>query len=220
MGVDWYRKGGDIAIAIAQRLADRGLAVELQVVGCHPTGTVPVFVRPFGFLSKTDPPQAQQIRRLFEEADFFVLPTRADCFAMVLSEAAAYGLPVAATRLGGIPELVRESWGSLFSPNATPDEFAEWIHAHYLDRQTYEQMAWSARENFEERLNWDVFCRRLAALTKTLRADPRGTASAMATIDKTGRFEKPPRIAADLIHFRVCMAEVIRDEWAGWPFRF
>ena len=55
VGIDWYRKGGDIAVAIAQRLASRGVPVELQVVGCDPAGAVPSFVRSFGFLSKTDP---------------------------------------------------------------------------------------------------------------------------------------------------------------------
>ena len=79
VGIDWHRKGGDIAVAIAQRLASRGVPVELQVVGCDPAGAVPSFVRSFGFLSKTDPRQAHVIQRLFEEADFFVLPTRADC---------------------------------------------------------------------------------------------------------------------------------------------
>ena len=69
---------------------------------------------------------------------------------MVFNEAAAYGLPVAATSVGGVPEIVRESLGSLWSPNATPDAFAESIHVHYFDRDAYERMAWSARDSFEE----------------------------------------------------------------------
>jgi glycosyltransferase involved in cell wall biosynthesis len=171
VAVDWYRKGGDIAVAIAQRLASRGVPVELQVVGCQPPGVMPSFVRSFGFLSKTNPPQAQVVQRLFEEADFFVLPTRADCSPIVLNEAAAYGLPVAATSVGGVPEIVHESWGGLLPPDATPDAFAEWLHLQYFDRNAYERMAWSARENYEERLNWGAFCQKLAVLTKPLLAE-------------------------------------------------
>jgi glycosyltransferase involved in cell wall biosynthesis len=171
VGIDWYRKGGDIAVAIAQRLASRGLPVELQVVGCDLAGAVPSFVRSYGFLSKTDPLQAHVIQRLFGEADFFVLPTRAECFGMVFNEAAAYGLPVAATSVGGVPEIVGESWGSLWSSNATPDAIAEWIHVNYFDRDAYESMAWSARKNFEERLSWGAFCRDLVVITEKLQAE-------------------------------------------------
>ena len=173
VGIDWHRKGGDIAVAIAQQLASRGTPVELQVVGCDPPGAVPSFVRSFGFLSKTNPLQANVIQRLFEEADFFVLPTRAECFGMVFNEAAAYCLPVAATSVGGTPEIVSESWGGLLPLNATPGAFAEWIHSHYFDRAAYERMAWSARDCFEERLNWGAFCRGLTTIIKTLKRNRR-----------------------------------------------
>jgi glycosyltransferase involved in cell wall biosynthesis len=169
VGIDWYRKGGDIAVAIAKGLNFDGVPVELQVVGCHPPGAVPPFVHSFGFLSKTDPTQARVIQRLFEEADFFVLPTQAECFGMVFGEAAAYGLPVASTNVGGVAEIVQESWGILLSPNATPEAFARWIMMHYFDRDAYERKAWSARSSFEERLNWRAFCRNLAEMTETLR---------------------------------------------------
>jgi glycosyltransferase involved in cell wall biosynthesis len=46
--------------------------------------------------------------RLYQQADIFVLPTMADCFSIASIEAMAAGLPVVATRVGGIPDIVIE----------------------------------------------------------------------------------------------------------------
>jgi len=46
--------------------------------------------------------------RLYAECDAFVLPTRADCLPLVCLESLAAGLPLVASKVGGIPDCVRE----------------------------------------------------------------------------------------------------------------
>ncbi len=49
--------------------------------------------------------------------DIFMLPTRAEAFGIVVIEAMAAGLPVIASRIGGIPEIItNEEIGYLVSP--------------------------------------------------------------------------------------------------------
>jgi glycosyltransferase involved in cell wall biosynthesis len=164
VGVDWHRKGGDLAIEVARRLHDGGISVELQIVGCEPPGTLPDFVRRFGFLSKQNPQQAALIHRLFLEASFFIMPSRAECFGLVFCESAAFGLPVIATNVGGIPEILGDQeWGMMLSPAAPPEEYARVIRAACADFAKYERMAWAAREDFEARLNWGAYCCALTA---------------------------------------------------------
>jgi glycosyltransferase involved in cell wall biosynthesis len=51
-------------------------------------------------------PNSDELRELFAAADVFALPTRADAIPWAVLEAMAAGLPVIASRVGAIPELV------------------------------------------------------------------------------------------------------------------
>jgi glycosyltransferase involved in cell wall biosynthesis len=63
------------------------------------------------------------ISEWMRQADLFVLPSLWDNFPCVLVEAMASGLPVLATRTGGIPEIVTEDTGVLVPPE-DPDSLA------------------------------------------------------------------------------------------------
>jgi glycosyltransferase involved in cell wall biosynthesis len=190
VGVDWFRKGADIAVAVTRELRARGLQVELQVIGCDVPPEARNEVREMGFLSKKDSGQAAHLRRLFGEADFFILPTRADCTPIVLSEAAAHGLPAVTSRVGGIGEIVQQ-WGLTLEPGAPPKDYADWIERVYADRGTYERMAWAARQDYDTRLNWSSFCQKLMAVIKELRSPE------ASELDSRSSIRSAPGVATD-----------------------
>ncbi len=172
LGLEWQRKGGRTAVAILDELKRRGLPVELHVVGCTPEGEMPAFVRSHGRLWKNDPRQAEELVNLFENGDFFLLPTRAECFGLVFCEAAAYGLPVITADTGGVAEVVSADW-AIAKPLPIPiAEYADWIMEHYRDREKYARASLAAREAFEQRLNWNVLCHHIAQVAGRLQGDP------------------------------------------------
>ncbi|HET6965951.1 MAG TPA: glycosyltransferase family 4 protein [Acidimicrobiales bacterium] len=61
-------------------------------------------------------PDDPALVRLFEEADIFALPTRADTWGLAVAEAMAAGLPVVTTAVGAVPELVTDGVQGLVVP--------------------------------------------------------------------------------------------------------
>jgi glycosyltransferase involved in cell wall biosynthesis len=168
LGVEWHRKGGDLAVEIAREIERRGVPVELHIVGVQPEGEMPAFVHAHGKLYKNVPGQAAQLFDHFESSDFMIMPTRADATPVVFCEAAAYGLPVITTLTGGVGDVVGPDWSLAMAPNTSLGQVADWAIQNFRDRERYLSLCQAARAAFEERLNWPAFCKELVRITKSL----------------------------------------------------
>jgi glycosyltransferase involved in cell wall biosynthesis len=162
VGVDWVRKGGDRAVEVARVLNKRGLATELDVVGCNPPGELPEWVHVHGFVDKMNESGGTSLRRLYGRAHILVHPAAAECFGVVFCEAAAHGVPSAASRVGGVSSAVREGiTGALFEQTAPAEEYADYVWWLLEDRRRYEAMAVGAFDEYQRVLSWDVQAKRL-----------------------------------------------------------
>ena len=171
MGVDWHRKGGETALAVAAALNRMGLKTTLHVAGLQhlPFEHVPDFVVNHGFISKTTLAGRNKIDKLFSESHFLLLPTLADCTPVVFSEANAFGVPCVSTNVGGIATVIRDDVnGKTFSRSASPSSYAAYIHSIFVNTRTYEALALSSFNEYESRLNWNVAGKLLSKLLKDL----------------------------------------------------
>ena len=53
---------------------------------------------------------------IFQEADVFVLPSHNECFPLTILEAMSAGLPVVASRIGGIPDMIGDGGEGFIVP--------------------------------------------------------------------------------------------------------
>jgi len=77
----------------------------------------------------------KEVAEFMRRSDFFVLPSLWETFGVVYIEAMASGLPVIATNIGGIPEIINKNTGILVPPKDI-DALAEAINYmldHYQD---------------------------------------------------------------------------------------
>jgi glycosyltransferase involved in cell wall biosynthesis len=170
IGVNWKEKGADIAIQTLAELNDRGVEAELVICGCTPPEPVTqdgVTIIPY--LDKNDPEQRKRLLQLYREADFFLLPTRADCYGIVFCEAAAHGVPSIAPATGGVSCAIRDGeTGVLVPPHATKSDYAAVIAEIFNDPDRLARMKRSSRDAFEARLNWQAWGRRVSDLIQKL----------------------------------------------------
>lgn len=86
------------------------------------------------------------IENIMPAADIFVLPSLSEGRPTVILEAMASGLPVVATNVGGIPEIVTEETGILVNPEDSVG-LAEAVNKILQDKELKEKMNEAARKH-------------------------------------------------------------------------
>jgi len=154
IGVDWERKGGQIALDTLIYLNNKGIHTKLTVIGCIPPTKHPqMHVIPF--LNKNKSEDYQEFIRIFQESHFFILPTRAECAGIVYAEASAFSVPSLATNTGGVSSVVKNGEnGFLFNMDASAEEYAQVIEELFLNKKRYLTFAEQARKCYLNELNW------------------------------------------------------------------
>lgn len=103
----------------------------------------------------------QEREALFSRADIFVLPSRAEGLPMSVLEAMARGLPVIATPVGGLPELIEDGVNGLLVPPSDPQALTRAILKLADDREGREALGRAARETILARHSAAVVLPRL-----------------------------------------------------------
>lgn len=102
VGVNWERKGGQQLYHAFRRLR-KTIPVELDIVGCEPNLPEMAGITIHGRISQ------QEVDELYKKASVFCLPTLQEPFGIVFVEAMHRKLPVVATDVGAIPDLVENA---------------------------------------------------------------------------------------------------------------
>ena len=164
VGADFERKGGPDLMAAA---AELGESVELDIVTSSPSEiSVPpgVTIR----VHHDVKPNSAQMSELYGRADVFVLPTRGDCSALVITEAMASGLPVVATSVGAIPGVVQHGCNGLLVPPSRPDELIRALRHLVEDAESRREMGSTGRRVAEAEHDTKANCQRIFALMRSL----------------------------------------------------
>lgn len=175
VGRDWIRKGADVVLETCALLTQKGIAVELDLVGiAQPPRPLPAWVRQHGLLDKRIPAQRAALEGLFARAHYFFVPSRAENFGMAFCEAAAHGVPSLTCRVGGIPTIVRDGvTGHTLAPESPARDYAACLEQAIADPARYRTMAGAAYADFCARLNWRAFGARLRDILEAAAAGAR-----------------------------------------------
>jgi glycosyltransferase involved in cell wall biosynthesis len=87
--------------------------------------------------------------RLMSAFDVFCLPSHYEGLPIALMEALALGLPVVATRVGGLAELVTDGREAVLVPPRHPEQLADALLGVLRDPQRREEMSRRARQSAE-----------------------------------------------------------------------
>jgi glycosyltransferase involved in cell wall biosynthesis len=86
------------------------------------------------------------VRRMISAFDLMALPSLNEAVGIVLIEAQAEGVPVVATNVGGIPEIIKDQETGILVDPASPEELARAINSLLGDDNKRAAMALAGRE--------------------------------------------------------------------------
>ena len=110
------------------------------------------------------------VARLMDESTCLVLPSRSEGLGRVLIESFARGRGVVASRVGGIPDVVRDGVEGLLVDPFDDDDIARALTEVLSDRELAERLGAAARVRYRD---WDCVARRLRR-TRALARRPHG----------------------------------------------
>jgi len=148
LGAFTPEKGQDVALDALLGLAERLPQARLLLAGDGPTRSSPAIThkveraRGRAQLCGT----IEDLSEFFSALDLFVMPSRAEGLGSSALLAMAYGLPVVASRVGGLPEIVVEGETGWLVPPGSAAALAGAIVAAASDRSRVVQVGRNARE--------------------------------------------------------------------------
>ena len=86
---------------------------------------------------------------LLSALDIFVLPSHSEGVSLALLEAMAASLPVIATRVGGLPEVVTDGENGLLIPPQDPEALATALERLLADPDLAQKLGGNARKQVE-----------------------------------------------------------------------
>lgn len=161
VGRDWWAKGGPMAFDTMQALRAQGVDARLTVVGCtppdvHRSDQVTVHAQ----LDKAVPEDLATFNMELARAHFLIQPSY-ESYGFAFCEASAHGLPSLCLAAGGVPVLDGIN-GFALPIGSDASDFAAVITRYRADPDAYAALSRSARQKYEERLNWDAWGRGVA----------------------------------------------------------
>jgi glycosyltransferase involved in cell wall biosynthesis len=146
----WIAGGGPEGAALRQQASRLGVTSHVQFLGAVPHEQMPAFMWAL---------------------DLFVNPSRAESFGVAALEAAASGLPVVASRVGGLPEIVADGETGLLVPPENAEALAEALAHLIRSPERRRTLGQAARERAVECYDWQ---RCAAAMERLYEAVVRG----------------------------------------------
>ena len=160
---DFERKGGRLAVDSVAEARKLGADTGIKFIGAKPPDEILrlPFVEWCGWLDLRKEADRKRFAELMSRAGAQVLLSRTDLTPLVIPEAASYGKGTMATRVGGIPEMIREGeTGWLINPDATAAEIGGRIAEIFKEPGKLARIGVEAKAYCGQNWSWEAVSER------------------------------------------------------------
>lgn len=164
------RKGHAYTINMFDRLRAKGIKAKLHIVGALTEkayydllrNTIEESAYKTDIMLEPNLPR-EELLKAYAEAKLFVLHSREESQGIVFSEAMATGLPIVATKIGGIPYVVADGKCGLLCPYGDVETMAEMVETLITDEAKWNEYSNEARI-IARNYNWTQIAEQIVKL--------------------------------------------------------
>jgi len=162
-------KGVDLFLEVCRILRDDGISFEAEMIGAWNSDEeqssslryirehqLETMVKIQGVVEDMVP--------VYEGMDILLLPTRRDSLPRVVMEAMSYGVPVVATRIDGLPEMVEEGRTGFLVESEKAPEFAARMKQLLEDASLRRQMGEAGRTRARKLFSSEIYASKMLEL--------------------------------------------------------
>lgn len=166
VGTEWERKGGPTLFAAFEKVLLSEPSARLVIIGCNPPVSHPQ-VEILGRVPR------EVVKEQLVRASVFCLPTRVEPFGIAVVEAFYHKLPVVASRIGAMPDLVIDGETGRLVPSDDSDALAAALLSLLRDPETCRRFGERGFEFVRQNYSWDTVGEKLRrGIMATLAAQP------------------------------------------------
>lgn len=117
----------------------------------------------------------RDVPKYYASADCYVSPAFYESFGMSIIEAMAAGIPVVATSVGAVPELISNNETGLLVQRNNASEIADAVCRFFANSELRRKISSSAREFVRQQFSWDKICSTLFSMYQDLSENKTGS---------------------------------------------
>ena len=94
--------------------------------------------------------------KIIKSSQVIVVPSRMESLPTTVKEAFYLNVPVVATNVGGIPELIKDNETGILVPSENPDKLANAVNELLSDKQKAKRLANNGNKFVKNNMTWDI----------------------------------------------------------------
>ncbi len=94
--------------------------------------------------------------KIIKSSQVVVVPSRMESLPTTVKEAFYLNVPVVATNVGGIPELIKDNETGILVPSENPDKLADAVNELLSDKQKAKRLANNGNKFVKSNMTWDI----------------------------------------------------------------
>jgi len=94
--------------------------------------------------------------KIIKSSQVIVVPSRMESLPTTVKEAFYLNVPVVATNVGGIPELIKDNETGMLVPSENPGKLADAVNELLADKQKAERLASNGNKFVKSHMTWDI----------------------------------------------------------------